>query len=108
MLGSNISLQPHPSPSQAQPGTQTIATIPHCVATASQHPHSSRALETSCSRFQGKLSRKQPRQGSSVSPEAYGAKGLARGPGFLTEPLGSLAVPPHLLSSRAGSSMLPL
>lgn len=44
-----------------------------------------------------------------MSPgQAYWAKGLTQGPGFLSGPL---RMPqlflPHLLSSRAGSSMLP-
>lgn len=91
---SSLSLHPSPSPGPTwDPNHSHNPTLR--LATASQHPSQQQEPWKHPAQVSGEALRKQPRQGSSVSPsEAYGAKGLTQGPGFLTEPLGSLAVPP--------------
>lgn len=91
---SSLSLHPSPSPGPTwDPNHSHNPTLQ--LATASQNPSQQQEPWKHPARVSEEALRKQPRQSSSVSPsEAYGAEGLTQGPGFLTEPLGSSAVPP--------------
>ena len=91
---SSLSLHPSPSPGPTwDPNHSHNPTLR--LATASQNPSQQQEPWKHPARVSEEALRNQPRQGSSVSPsEAYGAEGLTQGPGFLTEPLGSSAVPP--------------
>lgn len=87
MLGSNpSSLSLHPLLPQAQPGTQTIATIPLRLATASQHPSQQQEPWKHPAQVSGGSSQEaanvKKEQLSVTKRSLWGHKGLDEGPGF--------------------------